>query len=139
MRPRVPFAGCAVQSQVPEGECDALVALHSATNGALWRRADDWLKTGLPCTWFGVTCGQGHVLGLDLSDNGLDGSLPTGLPALDRLAALDLASSRRRGGIPPEIGGINGLESLDLSANELTGDVPAELGDLVSRSSSYMI
>jgi hypothetical protein len=118
-------------SEIPQAECEALVALYNSTNGAAWYRNAGWLDETSACTWDGVTCGHGHVSWLDLPSNGLSGALPTAawseLPYLD---GLDLSDNALQGTIPPELGTLDRLRFLWLSFNQLTGTIPGELGNL---------
>ena len=83
--------------------------------------------------WFGVTTDHaGRVRGLDLSDNGLAGSLPRELGSLENLQALRLDWNDLTGPIPDTLGSLVNLGSLSLSFNELTGSLPRELGSLVN-------
>ncbi|HXQ33276.1 MAG TPA: hypothetical protein VN843_04565, partial [Anaerolineales bacterium] len=65
------FTGCAAQGEIPATECLALVALYNSANGASWADSSGWLETDTPCSWFGVTCGDGHVIQLILEGNNL--------------------------------------------------------------------
>ena len=99
---------CDGVSGLPRAECDALVSLYSSTNGPSWTHRDDWLTTGEPCGWYGVTCEAGHVHELRLASNQLSGT------------------------IPPEVGDLASLRYLELASNQLSGTIPPELGDLAS-------
>ena len=60
----------------------ALEALYDATNGSTWTNSTNW-KTDAPLDqWHGVTMHQGRVWGVDLHDNGLEGSIPSDLGSL---------------------------------------------------------
>ena len=83
---------CSVQSQIPEAECWALVALYDATNGPGWRESTGWLAGTTPCSWYGVTCVDSAVTRLELDDNGLTGSIPAELGDLSSLSGLWLHS-----------------------------------------------
>src|SRR5206468_10863855 len=68
---------------VPGTERSALMALYKGTGGPKWwlNRAG-WLGAkGTECSWTGVQCNQAgtSVTGLDLSENGLQGTLPASL------------------------------------------------------------
>ncbi len=101
----------------------ALVALYETTDGANWKRSDNWL-TELPVsTWYGVTTdASGRVTELILSRNGLRGPIPD-LSALTSLTKLYLASNQLKGRIPP-MDALTSLEWLSLSQNQLTGPIP---------------
>ena len=89
--------------------------------------------------WEGLACSQDHdaLLGVDLSGNGLSGSLGGGgalaaLAALPRegLASLSLSRNALNGALPETLCQFTQLRFLDLSHNALTGPLPACLGDL---------
>ena len=67
---------CQRVSEIPSGECAALVALFESTDGANWKEHPGWLEVDAPCNWYGVTCEAGHVTELVLFDNGLSGPWP---------------------------------------------------------------
>ena len=69
--PGAPFVDCASVTEIPVSECDALLALHAATDGANWITRTGWLETDTPCSWFGVTCTGGFVTALSLYGNNL--------------------------------------------------------------------
>jgi len=121
---------CANQTQIPQSECAALVALYNSTNGSGWTNHDGWLATDTPCSWFGITCTDGHITGLALLDNHLTGSIPPELSKLTNLTGLLLSVNQLTGSIPPELGKLANLTGLFLSDNQLTGSIPRELGNL---------
>ena len=122
----------------------ALAALYKATNGANWENNTNWLNYDVPLgEWYGVeTDRDGRIIGLSLSENGLEGSLPPELGKLANLRSLDLSSGRNlTGSIPPELGQLTNLERLDLHGNGLGEDpglrggrhsIPRELGQLAN-------
>ena len=95
------------------GDAAVLERLYEATGGAGWTRSDGWL-TGQPLgSWYGaVTDSLGYVRELDLSGNGLVGTLP------------------------PEVGDLAGLTSLRIGGNDLTGRLPLSLTQLPLRNSA---
>ena len=120
---------CSTVIQIPQTECNALVALYNSTNGAGWKNNRDWLATDTPCSWYGVSCTPGHVRLLNLNSNQMSGSIP---PELGNLADLDwlwLNDNQLSGSIPPELGNLAHLGYLDLSSNQLSGSIPPELGN----------
>jgi Leucine-rich repeat (LRR) protein len=121
---------CSAQTQLPVAECEALSALYNQTNGASWTNHTGWLVTSTPCTWYGVTCGGGHVTRLSLPHNLLSGTIPVELGSLTYLQNLSLPRNQLTGSIPGELGGLTSLQILDLSTNQLSGSIPAVLGNL---------
>ena len=67
---------------------------------------------------------------MNLSNNNLNGSIPTELGNLNRLKYLNLAFNQLSGNIPNSIGNLVSLEEIRLFQNELSGSIPQELGNL---------
>ena len=109
----------------------ALVELYNATGGATWYRNDNWLSEQPISEWQGVaTDTAGQVTHLNLSNNGLVGSLPGSLAELSNLKELRLDGNQLTGSIPPRLGELSSLVLLHLARNLLAGPLPAELGGL---------
>jgi len=126
------FTSCAAVTQIPEAECDALVALYNSANGAGWHNHTNWLVTDTPGDWYGVTVTGGHVTQIALVANLLlSGSIPPQLGSLANLQNLDLSGNWITGGIPPELGSLANLQYLDLSSNQLSS-IPPQLGGLAN-------
>ena len=121
---------CALMTEVPVSECQALKALYASTNGAGWTTHTNWLETNTISTWYGVTVSSGHVTRLTLGGNLLNGPLPTGLNDLSSLQKLDLHNNQLTGSIPAELANLSALQELDLYGNYLSGTIPAALGNL---------
>ena len=68
-RPSIATADCATQIQIPESECNALMALYTATNGPGWTNNTGWDVPENPCEFYGVSCSGGHVTWLNLMDS----------------------------------------------------------------------
>ena len=112
-------------------DTDALVALYQATEGAYWQKNLNWLSDAPIGTWYGVTTDDnGRVIELDLSENGLSGTIPPELGSLTKLQWLDLYSNQLSGFIPSELGKLTNLELLSLGDNRLSGGIPPELGNI---------
>jgi len=130
---------CAIVTEIPEAECEALVAFYNSTDGENWYNHNSgWNVTNTPCHWgqagwSGVTCENGHVSSIDSSEHidGMSGPIPPEIGNLTRLQALKLGSGIT-GSIPPEIGNLTKLTSLTLRYSQLTGSIPAEIGTLVN-------
>ncbi|KAI5059487.1 hypothetical protein GOP47_0025806 [Adiantum capillus-veneris] len=83
-------------------------------------------------SWAGVTCMGMEVIGLDLSRFGLSGEIPSELFVLyPSLRSLNLSNNLMNGSIPSYLGSMQNLVTLDLSNNRLQGVIPAELGNLL--------
>ena len=121
---------CQSVSEIPPGECQALVALFESTHGASWKEKPGWLESDTPCYWYGVTCEAGHVTELVLFDNGLSGPLPLEISDLTNLRVIRLLKNQLTGSVSPELGGFSDLIELDLGLNGFSGEIPAELGGL---------
>ena len=123
---------CTDVTEIPQLECEALVALHASTNGGGWTNSTNWLVTITPSNWYGVTVSGGHVTVLNLGwNNRLVGTLPPELGNLSRLEYLSIYSNDYlTGSIPSELGNLSNLYYLRLYDNRLTGSIPASLGSL---------
>lgn len=125
---------CSSVTEIPQSECEALVALWYATNPVLpdgtqsWLWTDGWLKTSTPCSWFGITCENGHVSYIALVNNRVTGGLPPEIGNLSSLQQLVLPFNSLSS-LPAEIGNLGSLQSLSLSNNQLSS-LPAEIVNL---------
>ncbi|MEM7531927.1 MAG: leucine-rich repeat domain-containing protein [Chloroflexota bacterium] len=119
---------CATVSELPQPECRALVAIYASTGGSQWIDQTGWLQTTMPCSWFGVTCHNNHVIKLDLNRNGLVGALPPEIEHLNMLIFLYLQNSQIDE-LPTEFGELSELRDLNLHNNMLT-TLPPEIGHL---------
>ncbi|KAG2575598.1 hypothetical protein PVAP13_7KG382500 [Panicum virgatum] len=80
------------------------------------------------CSWTGVACDLGRVVGLDLSNKSLRGDISSSVASLDGLVTLNLSRNSLRGAAPAALGRLARLRVLDLSANGLSGPFPASDG-----------
>ena len=103
-------SGCGAPGDDP-AECAALSDFAAALNYKGWKKARAWRTAASICTWHGVTCAGGRVVGLSLGDNNLKGSLPASLGDLSRLATLVLDGQQ-----PPSY---SGCSSTDLQYSAL--------------------
>lgn len=125
---------CAVQSDISQAECEALVAIYDANPGGNF--GSGWLEDGVyPCSWNRVTCGEGDVTGLGLNFAQLS-AVPGEIGYLTNLVILHLGNNQLTA-VPAQIGNLINLEVLTLSYNQLTA-VPAEIGSLASLRTLYL-
>ncbi|XP_062081246.1 receptor-like protein Cf-9 [Humulus lupulus] len=90
------------------------------------------------CSWDGVSCDHisGHVIGLDLSFSGLQGTLFSLLHLQTLILDLNNFSCSP---IPPEIGSFANMKTLSLSSANFSGYIPEEISHLskLSRLTIY--
>jgi len=118
---------CASVTEIPQVECEALVALYTSTNGAAWSDSpgNNWNVTNTPCSsWTGVTCDivPNNVIGIDRNIRNLVGTLPD-LSALTELTNIELADNKLTGSIP-DLNILTNLYDINLNNNQLTGNIP---------------
>jgi len=121
-------------SQVPEIERSALIALFDSTDGENWTTNTNWDTSEPVSTWHGVGVVNNHVATLLLNSNSLTGIIPIEIGDLIYLTNFQLVNNNLSGTIPIEIGNLNLLTSFNLSLNSLTGNLPSEIGNLSSLS-----
>ena len=108
-----------------------LTMLYEATDGPNWHNDTNWLSDAPLSEWYGLSRSPRGLV-IELTGNGLNGSIPAELGALDGIDWLRLGYNRLRGPIPPELGNLDTLTLLDLSNNQLSGPIPPELGQLAN-------
>jgi len=85
----------------PQGMTDSymLQEIYESTAGPSWENSQNWLREDVSiCAWYGVTCGmfegEDHVTELNLSENGLEGIVPSIVFYLPHLKKLDLGRNK---------------------------------------------
>jgi len=149
------WAICGSMTEIPRTECEGLQQFYYRAFGPGWINQAGWLTTNTPCSWYGVTCEAGHVTGLDLSNNGMWGSIHPDISKLSYLKVLrlqnnsldmvistipwnsltqlqevNLNSNNLHGVIPTSIGSLTQLRCLGLGNNSLEGTVPTAITNL---------
>ncbi|CAA3000985.1 MDIS1-interacting receptor like kinase 2-like [Olea europaea subsp. europaea] len=84
-----------------------------------------------PCNWFGVSCTDGSVNRLNLTNANIHAffyEFP--FSAFPNVSYIDLSFNRLYGIIPPQIGNLFKLVYLNLSTNHFTGTIPTQIGKL---------
>ncbi|MEM7538624.1 MAG: leucine-rich repeat domain-containing protein [Chloroflexota bacterium] len=132
---------CSTVSEIPQLECEALVAIYEHNGGPNWTNTTGWLAIDTPCQWFGVACRDGHIVELNLFGSlftpfGLTGRLPAEIGNLSNLSNLALYHNHLTE-IPVEVGNLSNLSVLELPRNQLT-EIPVEIGNLSNLSILYL-
>jgi len=120
-----------------------LVDLYTNTNGAAWTDNSGWITASTascdPCTWYGITCdNQNNVIGIDLFNNNLVGTVPTSIGELTKLRTLKLMNNDLTGTFPDIWTELTALEFIDLSNNGFTGSMPLSLSSLIKLNTLYI-
>ncbi|TKY63533.1 Receptor protein 12 [Spatholobus suberectus] len=92
----------------------------------LWNQSKDC------CQWHGVTCNEGRVIALDLSEESISGGLvnSSALFSLQYLQSLNLAFNNLRSVIPSELYKLNNLRYLNFSNAGFEELIPLEISHL---------
>lgn len=80
---------------IPQDEYDALVALYNNTDGDNWKNS--WDLNASPANWYGVSIENNNVVGINLSDNNLSGTIPVDFSNLNSLLEIDLSENNLQG------------------------------------------
>lgn len=126
----------ALPPSLAEEEWKLLVSMYEKMDsGATWTNPWDLsVGIGRAETLHGVTIVGGHLVALDLSDNGLTGEFPYEVFSFPYLETLDLSNNALTGELDKgleeyleqtEADSVASLSSLNLSGNGLTGNVGA--------------
>lgn len=94
-----------------------------------------WNTTADFCSWQGIRCSIKHkrrVIGLNLSLEGLAGTISPSIGNLTFLETLNLSGNNLQGEIPSSFGRLSQLQYLDLSKNSFHGELTANLKNCTS-------
>ena len=109
---------------------EALEQLYTSAHGAKWRASTRWLS-GNVCRWHGIECNRSShttVVGIDLGDNRVSGTLPRHLGQLSEIKTLNIDTSKLSGTLPAVLLSLAQMETLLLASNAaLSGTVPHSL------------
>lgn len=125
----------AMPAAVSQEEWDILVSLYETLGGASWNTPWD-MEVGISQAFMlhGLTIENGHVISIDLSDNGLSGTFPFQLFDLPYLTSLNLAGNALTGNLSEGLKShwasmgqeaVETLVNLDISRNQLEGNIGA--------------
>ncbi|KAG2684921.1 hypothetical protein I3760_10G098500 [Carya illinoinensis] len=90
----------------------------------------NWSSTTSVCHWVGVTCGSRYhrVIALNLSNNGLVGTIPPHIGNLSFLVGLSIWNNSFHGSIPNDLSHLCRLKFLYFRYNEFSGEIPSWIG-----------
>jgi len=116
--------------EIPKVQCQTLVTLYDHTNGPNWTHRDGWRTTPTPCTWYGITCTNNNVTAINLTGNNLLGAFPD-LTLLTQLQSLQLSNNLLQGTMPTYLKDLTQLRTLELDHNpDLCRDHNLDYGSL---------
>lgn len=95
---------------------------------------NEWLNSGTTdeCSWDGVSCSSTTVVGIELSNRGIQGEFPPELSLLSQLERLIVSENGMRGELPSSFGNLASLEDFRMDRNEFTGTIPDSIGGMSS-------
>ncbi|EXB50693.1 Receptor-like protein 12 [Morus notabilis] len=93
-----------------------------------------WDRSTDCCTWDGVRCEEGRVVGLDLSDKSIIGGMTdnSSLFQFQYLKTLDLSLNNFSTPMPSSFGNLTSLTHLNLADSGFVGQIPIELSRLTN-------
>ncbi|XP_010533231.1 PREDICTED: probable leucine-rich repeat receptor-like protein kinase At5g49770 [Tarenaya hassleriana] len=119
---------CSVASQTDSRDSAGLKALMDG-----WKNFPPNWQGSDPCgaNWVGISCTNGRVTSIALSNMDLEGTLPGDISALSELQILDLSYNPSLAGtLSPGIGQLKKLKNLILVGCSFTGAIPDAIGSL---------
>ncbi|XP_027907161.1 receptor-like protein 7 [Vigna unguiculata] len=112
-------------------ECSTLLHLKNNLifNPTISKKLTLWNQSQDCCHWHGVTCKEGRVVALDLSEESISGGLLNSsvLFGLQYLQSLNLALNNFTSVIPSELCKLNNLRYLNFSNAGFEGQIPPEI------------
>ncbi|XP_073145553.1 uncharacterized protein [Henckelia pumila] len=126
----LPFHGIA-QNSVPNQELDTLLQLKQ--NWSNPTSLGHWTPSSDHCTWSEITCTNGSVTGLEITNRTIAGTIPAFICDLSNLKHLELQLNSFSGYFPVVLYGCSNLEYLDLSNNSFFGAIPDDINRLSPR------
>eukprot|EP01060_Flectonema_neradi_P022896 TRINITY_DN31113_c0_g1_i1.p1 TRINITY_DN31113_c0_g1~~TRINITY_DN31113_c0_g1_i1.p1 ORF type:complete len:352 (+),score=43.76 TRINITY_DN31113_c0_g1_i1:63-1118(+) len=107
-------------------QIESLKTVFDTFDGYQWLQSTGWLADyTTACSWHGVSCFNGSVVGIFLSGNRLSGELTDVFPTLfPDIEFLHLSHNNISGTLHESFTLLTNLRTLDLSNNIMSGDLP---------------
>ena len=125
-----------IEPQIITPALSDLTLIYNSLDGDNWTnkvgpQGVAWLEGCNACDWYGITCDNNNrVIGLDLSNNNLSGSLTSSMfDLLTKLDSLDLSNNSLFGAVEIDFSPTS-LSFLDLSHNQITGSYPLMMNQM---------
>lgn len=125
------------KGRLSQNEVDVLIDLYEATNGRQWKTQTGWkdpisdeqYQLGT-LNWFGTTWDErGHLIAIELENNGLNGSLPESITKLRHLRTLKLRNNPKlKGKVSPQFHKMKRLRYCYLDGTGLYAALDASQG-----------
>ena len=126
----------------------ALAVFYFSTHRDSWKRSENWMTETGYCLWEGIKCfprdqkpteengfepsterydDNAPIISIDLSSNGIEGTIPREIAGLKSALTLDLQDNEMSGGLPDSLSGMTSLRALLLRKNSFVGSLPEDL------------
>lgn len=118
-----------------EGDSLALADLHSYLNGASWMGSSNW-DDGIPIDqWYGVVLSGNRVDSIKISEQFIEGDVPSSIENLSQLTSLSITVSISDSfgiqSLPKELGSLSNLKNLRIVTSKLK-TIPYEIHNLTN-------
>ena len=132
LNPQQEGYGLVIESIETDIQKTILSEFYQSTVGDQWTFNNNW-NTNVPFSdgWYGIIAENENVTEINLSDNGLSGTIPESIGLMPYLTSIDVSNNYLRGDINEVLSNIlknkKGWISINLSNNRLTGTISKEV------------
>ncbi|KAJ0915818.1 putative protein kinase RLK-Pelle-LRR-XI-1 family [Helianthus annuus] len=89
-----------------------------------------WNQSSDPCDWPEITCTTATITGIEITNSGINGTVPGIICDLKNMTRLDLSYNYLTGAFPKALYNCTNLQYLDLSQNFFVGRIPDDISRL---------
>ncbi|OEU15539.1 L domain-like protein [Fragilariopsis cylindrus CCMP1102] len=109
----------------------ALLVFYFGSDGSAWTNTAGWSNPSEACeNWYGVTCQDSLVTGIDLDRNNLYGEISEDFCLMNNLKKIRLSDNEVK--LPSCFSKLSNLEELDYRGNNYDGELPNDLHSMSS-------